>query len=788
MVSSLDRKLLRDLVRMKGQAAAISVVIGLGVLLQVMMGGLVNTLDETRATYYDRYRLADVFAPVVRAPNHVLARIAEIPGVANVEARVSGNALVDLEENALPVRARVVSIPDTGGPRLNDVYLVQGRLPSPGHGDEIVLLAGFAKARDLVPGDRIEATMNGSKRLFRVVGLVESPEFLYTTAPGELVPDDARFAVIWMRRAALSAAYDMNGAFNEALVGLSRGASAGGVKAALDRLLDAYGAAGAYGLDTQASNRFVSEEIKGLRVTSAVVPPIFLAVAAFLLYIVISRMVQAEREQIGLLKAFGYSSMEVGLHYLKFVVVIALVGACLGALGGIVSGRALAVFYQSYFKFPFLVFQLDKSSFAIGFLVSILAASGGSLFVLRGVFGLTPAVAMRPPAPADYSGTGQMAGWARRWLDQPSRMILRRIMRHPGRMAGSVIGIGAGMALSVTTLMMMAGFERAVDLTFDEIDRSDMSLTFVSPLAPGAEHALARQPGVLHVEPVRVVPAILRNGLNTYNGAVEGRLEWPRLNRVIGAGVQPIGMRREGIILAEPLAAILGLEVGDILAVEVREGRRPVLDIPVIGIAQTLLGASAFMEIDALNRVLKEPGRISGAYLSIDDNQRDTLISAIKSMPAVAGVAQKEDARRALVDLMNTGPGATRYIMTVVAAIIVFGIVYNAARIAMAERMRELASLRVLGFTRDEAGFVLLGELAVVTLAAIPIGLVLGYYMTFAMVAGFSTDIYQIPVVFSPQACGVAIIAVVLAALISGWIVKRDMDRLDLVAALNTRE
>ncbi|MDQ2090106.1 ABC transporter permease [Marimonas arenosa] len=787
-MSPLDRKLFRDLARMKGQAAAIAAVIGLGVLMQVMMGGLVNTLDETRKAYYDRYRLAEVFAPVTRAPNRMIERIAQIEGVAAVEARVTGSALIDLEKDELPVRAMAISLPDSGSPRLNDFYLSSGRAPSPGHGDEVMILEGFAKARGLGPGDMLVATMNGAKRQFRIVGLAQSPEFLYTTAPGEIVPDDARFAVIWMRRAALAAAYDMKGGFNEALVALNRGANSASVEDALDLLLDEYGGTGAYGVALHGSNRFVSEEIRGLRISATVVPPIFLAVAAFLLYIVISRMVQAEREEIGLLKAFGYSSVEVSLHYLKFVLLIAVLGAAAGSVGGIAAGRGMALFYQLYFKFPFLVFDLDNRSFVTGFLVSILAASAGSLFVLSRVFALTPAVAMRPPAPADYSASGEFSPFWKRVLDQPTRMVLRRVSRHPGRIGGSVIGVGTGMALSVATLTMMEGFEVTMDLTFSVIDRSDMAVSFVVPLSENAALSLARQPGVRHVEPVRVVPAIFRNGLYSYNGALEGRVQNPLLNRVVDRQHRPIEMREDGLILGRALADILHIQPGDSVTVEVREGRRPVLQIPVIGIAQTLLGAPVFMEIEALNRALKEPGRISGAYLTLEAGEAEHVIEAVKDMPAVAGVSQKDDAYQALTKLMNEGPGFTRYIMTIVAAIITFGIIYNAARIALAERTRDLASLRVMGFTRGEAAFVLLGELAIVTVLALPLGVGLGYWLTYLIVEGFSTDIYQIPVVFSPSSQGVAVLAVVLASVLSGWLVKRDIDRTDLIEALKTRD
>lgn len=383
-MSPLDHKLLRDLWRMKGQAAAIGAVIAMGVMMLVMMTGLVASLSETRDAYYDRYRMADIFAPVARAPERLSGRLADIPGVASVQTRVVGRALIDVPGRDLPVQAMATSLPDRGRPALNDVYLTDGRMPSVGRPDEILLLQGFAVAHGLRPGDALRATMNGARRSFDIVGLAQSPEFLYTTAPGELVPDDARFGVIWMGRASLAAAYDMDGAFNEVLLGLSRGASERSVRESVDRMLDPYGGAGAYGLADQFSNRFVSEEISGLEAAAVSVPPLFLAVAAFLLNIVISRMVQSEREEIGLMKAFGYTNTEVGAHYFKLILAIAAGGAAAGCLGGIAAGRALVGIYTIYFKFPFLVFQLDPASFATGVIVSILAASAGGLLYCVG--------------------------------------------------------------------------------------------------------------------------------------------------------------------------------------------------------------------------------------------------------------------------------------------------------------------------------------------------------------------------------------------------------------------
>lgn len=787
-MSPLDHKLLRDLWHMKGQAFAIGLVIAVGVAMLVMMTGLVTSLGDTRDAYYERYRLAEVFAPVTRAPEHLANRLAAIDGVSAVEPRVTGGALIDLPGTDLPVQAQAVSLPDLRAPRLNDVFLTDGRMIDSDHSDEILLLQSFANAHGLRPGDRIRATMNGARRDFRIVGLAQSPEFLYTTAPGELIPDDARFGVIWMNRSALAAAYDMDGAFNEALMSLSRGANEAAVLNAVDRILDPYGGTGAYPLADQMSNRFVSEEIGGLEATAAGVPPIFLAVAAFLLYIVINRMVQSEREEIGLMKAFGYTNTEVGAHYFKLVMAIAVGGALAGCLMGIAGGRALIQVYIEYYKFPFLVFGLDPASFVIGVGVSIASASVGGLLVLRSVFALTPATAMRAPAPPDYSRTNPLGQAVNCWLDQPSRMVLRRITRQSGRMAGAMIGIACGMALSVSMITIYAGFDRTIDLTFNVIDRSDVTVSFTHAVSDTSILELRRMPGVTYAEPVRQVPVVLRNGLDSHRGVITGLAPRARLGRALDSNLADIPLDGGGIVLSTALADILNIRPGEALTVEVREGRQPILQIPVTAVAESLLGSPAYMDLDALNRALREPNRVSGAYLSIDEARAGNIYAALQDMPKVAGVGIKSDAEVAFQTLMNTGAGAIRYVMGAIAFVITFGIVYNAARIAYAERARDLASLRVIGFTKGETAFVLLGELAIVTLAALPLGALLGYYLSFGIAAGFSSELYQIPATFDPASYGFASIVVIGAAIASGWMVKRDIDRAELVSALKTRE
>ncbi|ALS99411.1 ABC transporter permease [Lacimicrobium alkaliphilum] len=787
-MSVLNQKVGRDLWQVKGQAIAIALVIAVGVMMLVMMEGLVSSLADTKQDYYQRYRLADVFAPLKRAPGQVLRRIANLPQVASVEARINGSALVDLPAIDVPIHARTLSLPSFNEPRLNAIYLVKGRQLSSSHKDEVLLLEGFALAHGLAPGDTLSATIQGVKRRLKVVGLAQAPEFLYTTAPGELVPDDGRFAVLWMNHKALEAAYDMEGAFNEVLISLVPGARKEALIHRLDQLLEPFGGLGAYDLDEHISNRFITEEIAGLKLSSRIVPPIFLAVAAFLLYIVVARMVQAQRPQIGLLKAFGYSDVAVAIHYLKFVMIIAISGAVVGCLWGVMAGRSLSGFYQQYYKFPFLVFSIEFSSLVKGISVSALTAVSGSVLVMRRILNLAPAIAMSPPAPPDYSKSLSFGSRLRAWLDQPTRMVLRSALRQPLRLAMSVTGIALGMALSVAMLNVMSAFNSTLDLSFSHINRSDVMVSFIEPLADNTLFSLQRIDGILTVEGFREVPVHFRHGRSTYRGSITALDSAPQLYRALDKLKQPIYIPARGIVLSRSLAQELNVSPGDEIQIDIREGNRAVLNVPVVALADTLLGSPAFMQLDNLNRLMQQPRRVSGAYLKIDSAHSNALYKQLKAMPVVAGVSLSKDSRAAFARVMDSGAGAMRFVMISIAAVITFGIIYNSARIAFSERARDLASLRVLGLTRSETGFILLGEIALITLLALPAGAYFGHYLSFLIAAGFDTDLYRIPVSFVPANHAIAAIAVILATLLCAILVMRDICRLDLVSSLKIRE
>lgn len=365
-MTALDIKLFRDVTRLWAQVLAIALVIGGGVATLVLAVGSHRSLEETRTAYYERYGFVDVFAQVKRAPKALANRIAEIPGVAVVDTRISKLALLNIPGFAEPASAQFMLLPDTGEPMLNRLYVRTGRLPEPGRAEEVVVNDTFARAHGYAPGARFNAILNGKKRELTIVGTALSPEFIYTVGPGDLMPDDRRFGIVWMLEKALASAYDLDGAFSYVSVKLQRDASEREIITRLDALLDPYGSQAAHGRKDQTSHAWLDHELDMLNNMSRSLPPIFLLVSAFLVNLTLSRLVALEREQIGLLKALGYRSGSILLHYAKFVALLALIGIGLGSMVGTWLGLRVTALFGEFFHFPFLVFAKAPDLYSPG--------------------------------------------------------------------------------------------------------------------------------------------------------------------------------------------------------------------------------------------------------------------------------------------------------------------------------------------------------------------------------------------------------------------------------------
>lgn len=782
----LTIKLLRDLWRLRAQAAAIALVIAAGVAMVIMSFGMIRSLEGTRAAYYERYRFADMFAPVRRAPNSVIADIREIPGVAFAEGRLTTSGILDVPGFSEPVSARIHSLPSADG--LNLLVLRSGRFPDGQSANEAVVNEAFAKSAKLQLGESFAATLYGRRVRLRLTGIVLSPEYVYAVAPGQIFPDNRRYGIVWMNREPLGAALDLTNSFNEVLVRLVPGASQPEVVRRLDLLLDRFGATGAYGRNLQISDRFVSNEISQLATTVELLPPIFLAVAAFLLNIVLARLVDTEREVIGLMKAFGYSNRTVMAHYGGLALLLSLGGLLLGAALGTWLGRALATMYQQYFVFPFLSFSAGWDSYLIAAGATFVAALVGAALAVRRAARLMPAEAMRPPAPADYSGRW-ISGIARRLgPDEPSRIILRNLLRRPLRTGLAVVGLAAALALYIASASATDNVDTMIDLAFGRAERADIVVTFIEPRDARAANELERLSGVMRVEPFRFVGAklvagqhILREGLSSNNPGAD-------LSRVVDMNGRVIEPPAGGVIISSRVARQLGVGVGQPLRVNVTEGERREVQLEISRVVDTPLGSSAHLDKALLNRIMREDDSSSGAYLEVDPMLKDKVFRELKDIPQIASVSSEAAIIQGVRDTVAQQMGIVTLFNTGLATLIVLGVVYNNARISLSETARDLASMRVLGFRRGEAAFVLVGELGLLILLSLPIGIALGISLARYVTEQFSADLYTIPFGIQPATLAEGVLVVIAAAAVTALLIRIRVDDLDLVQALKTRE
>jgi putative ABC transport system permease protein len=787
-VTVLDRKLLRDIRRLWAQALAIALVMASGVATLAIGDGAYRSIHETRAAYYDRGGFADVFAQARRAPEGLAREIAALPGVAVAETRIVQGALLDLPDLAEPASAVLVSLPGGRQPRLNRLSLRSGRLPEPAAIDEAVVSEAFARAHGFHAGDRFDAIMNGRKRSLRIVGVALSPEYVYAIGPGDIVPDDRRFGVVWMPREALEAAFDLDGAFNSVSLKIWPGANEADVIRRLDDLLAPYGGAGAYGRRDQSSNSYLDSELQQLNAMRRVLPPIFLLVSAYLINMTLSRLLSLEREQIGLFKAVGYSDGPIAWHYLKLALLISAIGVAIGLAAGAWLGHGVTRLYAEFFHFPFLVFVQDGRTWLLAIVTAGGAALLGAVRAVGAIVRLAPATAMAPAAPPRFTRSVLEALLRPFRYSQLTMMALRRLARWPVRSGLTTLGLAFSAALLVASLFSLDSLETMIDLTFNQADRQNATLGFVEPRGPEALSGVRHLPGVLLAEPFRAAPVRLRNDRVSRRAAIIAKAPDSRLSRALDARGRPVAIPPHGLVLSSKLAEILGVAPGDMVEVEVLDGRRRFARVRVSAVVESYFGLATFMDPEALRALLGEAPRLSGAYVRFDEARSPAFFRAVKDSPAIGSLQLQE---RALLKFRETMARNINVMMATylgLAITVAFGVIYNSARIQLSESARELASLRVLGFTNGEVSRMALTELGILVILSIPLGWALGYGLAAAMTEAFDSELFRIPLVVSRATYAKAALVVLAAAAFSAFIVRDRIARFDLVTVLKTRD
>jgi len=787
-VSALTRKLWREAQSLKGQILTIALVLAGGIACFIALRGTYSSLEWAREAYYDRYRFADVFASLERAPESLVNRIERLDGVAAVQTRIVKEVALPIEGTTLPAYGRLLSLPASGSPATNALYLRSGRLPQRGATDEVALLEPFANKNGLTVGQRVPVILNGTLRQLRIVGLVLSPEFVYAIRPGALVDDPRRYAVLWMDRSVLASAFELDGAFNDVSLRLQPGASEAGVCAALDRLLEPWGGDGAIGRSNQVSNRILTQELSQLRALAGMVPMVFLGVAAFLVNRVLSRLISLQRSEIATLKAIGYLNAEVGRHYFALVGIVLLPGALLGTVLGWELGRRVLGLYGDVFRFPDLSFRLSSSLLGSAWLVSCLAAMGAAFFAVRSAVRLAPAEAMRPPAPAHYQrGLFERLGLAAA-IGATGMMVVREVARRPLRTAVSAVGIAGAVALIILARFGSDSIARYFEATFRREQRQDLSVTFSRPVSERAVGQLARTPGVITAEGQRGIPIRVRHDHRVRDSVLVGLPEHSELRRLVEHGGREVPVPSDGVLLTKTLGQILDVRVGDRVDLDVRQGKRLPVHPLVAGFVDESVGLFVYGKQELIEALERDVGAVSSVLLTVEPDARANVVAELRRSPYVVDVDDvREDIQR-LRDMNQSIMDVWTVVSIILGTSVVFGVVYNNARIALTARSRDLASLRVLGFSRREVASILIWSLALDVLLAIPLGLWLGRAWAHLFMLSVDQETFRWEVIISPRTYLLAAVVAALAAAASALWVGRSLDRLDLIGVLKTRE
>lgn len=785
---TIHRKLLRDLLHLRGQALAIAAVIGCGIAVFIGAQTTLRSLSEARDAYYDRYRFAEISASLKRAPIAVADRVSAIPGVSQVQNRIVEGVILDLPELDEPAVGKILSLPDRGEPTLNLPHLLRGRFPESERTGEVLAEEAFVKANGYEPGDHLQAVLNGRLQTLTIVGIALSPEYITTVQPGSLFPDDRRFGIFWMPRRQMEAAFNMEGAFNDLNLTLVPGSSEDEVGRRLDLVLERYGGLGANDRNQQLSHRFVSDELQQLRTMSLVPPSIFLGVAAFLLNVALRRLLTLQREQIAALKAFGYGNREIGLHYFQLIGAITSIGIVFGWGLGTWMGRSMTAMYAEFYRFPSTEFRIDPGVYLVGALLCFLAGAVGVAAGVRQAVAIPPAEAMRPEPPPTYEPSlMERLGW-HRWMGQAPRMILRELGRRPAKAALTTVGIGFACAILIVGNFGKDAIDYLIAFQFGFQERHDATVQFHEAVPHRAISSLEQVPGVIRVEPFRSVPVRLRHGPRSRQTSISGLDPDRQLYRLVDARERLIDLPPRGLVISAQLAKLLDLAVGDEVEIEFLEGERPVRRTEVSGLVDDFAGTSAWMARDSLHQLLREGPSLSGAYLQIDPAFESRAYRILKNSPTIASVSLQRVAVQSFMDNFAENLLRMRLFNVAFASVIAIGVVYNSARVSLSERSRELATLRVMGFTRGEVSTVLLGELAFLTLLAIPMGFLIGSGLCRLIASALETELYRIPFVLDPSTYASAAIVILVAALLSSLMVRRGIDHLDLIAVLKSRE
>jgi putative ABC transport system permease protein len=792
MVKTLDKKLLRELGQNRGLLAAIISIVVVGVTCYVAMQSAYRNLDSARQHYYRQCRMSDFWIDLEKLPTSELNRLSHLDPNWELQGRIQFLCLVDLPEANVPINGLVVSAPLSPQKSQNRLQLKSGDFFSSGDAREVILNDAFARHHHFRPGDTITLLIHQKQQKLLITGTAISSEFTYLLGPGAVMPDPGSFGVFYLPQKLVEQLYDYDGACNQ-VTGKWGPSSIPNPESLrnLENKLEDYGFVSTTELQQQTSNQFLVNEIAGLRSVATLIPFVFLAVAAVVLNVLVSRLVRKQQTLIGTLKAIGYPDLRILTHFLKLGLFVGLLGGGLGCLAGYGLSAGLTAVYRHYFEFPNLESEIFWQVHLAGCLASVGCAVLGCLQAARRAMSLQPATAMRPAAPAPIRQAAfeqWLPGWNVWHADW--RLTIRNLWRQKTRTLTAIFSCSMGSGLLVAGLMMLASQNYLIDFQFFRTQRSHLNVRFNSEQNAEAIFEIQQLPHTQVVEPILEIAGDLRFQHRKETLAIQGLVPQAELTVPRSSHGSPLLIPDHGIILERRLAEKLGLRVGDLFEFTPKTGDRLPCQLTVTQISDGFLGLACYADIRYLSQLMHEPLVVTGVQLRVEGSPDEhlQLLAELRSRPQIQSVVSQQHLSKTLRETLLKNQSVMISTLIIFSGVIYFGSILNFLLVSLAERQREVATFRALGFTPLEIGQIFLRENLVTnglgTLAGMPIG----FGLISLTAWSFNNDLIRLPVVSPPWIWGATLVAGFIFGSFAQLVLLRQIQSDDFVDTLNMKE
>lgn len=784
----LFRNLLRDIKKSKGQFLSILIIVILGVTFYTGINSMFRNLSNSSIKYYQEYKLADIWVDLYKAPTGAKEKIESLSYVNESTGRIVNDASINISgENGT---VRLITLPDTKKGIVNDIVIKAGRYFSEGDSNQCLVDQDFFKANNLELGDYIYPIINGNKVKLKVVAVVKSPEFVYTLKDSsELMPDNKKFGIVYIKQSFGEAIFDFKGYINNISIKLTNGSNTEAAKDDIKKALKNYGVKNVIDRDEQTSTMMLTEEIKKLQSMGGTFPIIFFMVASVIIYIMMGRMVENQRVQIGVLKALGFTNMQVLSYYMCYSALIAITGSLIGSIFGTYMGVGLTKLINQYFNLPLEGARIYGELVLPASILTLFFCLFAGYHSCKVVFKIMPSEAMREKSP-DSGKKIIIEKWKIVWknIGHLWKIILRNLFRYKRRAILTSLGIIFSSAILLVALSMEDSINFMISQQYGNIQDYDIKVNLSKLVSVEELNKIKSIPHVVALEPVLETGVEITNGWRSKDVGFTALTKEPQMYKVEDKNNKPINLPDGGILISEKLANTLGVETNDRVNIKFFYPGKEKKEVTVKGIVVQYLGLSTYTSMDNLNSLLGEGMVANSAVLKLDNrNYENEVKSKLRDMAAVNSVESKTDALNALLKNM----GATKSsigVMIILSAILLIAVVYNIATINIFERQRELATLKVLGFKNSEIKKLIFNENYLITIFGITIGLPMGKFLGASMMSASSTDSYSFPYVIEFRTYILTIVLTIAFTVLTNFILMKKIKSIDMIEVLKNRE